>query len=56
VDDAATAQLMTHFYRHWQRNGRRAAPALQQAQQALRQTHPHPYHWAAFVLHGGAEG
>lgn len=55
VDDAATAQLMAHFYRHWCSNGRRAAPALQQAQHDLRQTHPHPYHWAAFVLHGSTE-
>ncbi len=54
VDDAATAQLMSHFYRHWCSNGQHAAPALQQAQHDLRQTHPHPYHWAAFVLHGSS--
>ncbi len=52
VDDEATALLMTHFYQHWCGNGQHAAPALQQAQHDLRQTHPHPYHWAAFVLHG----
>jgi len=54
VDDEATALLMAHFYRHWCSNGRHAAPALQQAQHDLRQTHPHPYHWAAFALHGSA--
>jgi len=52
VEDEATAQLMRHFYRHWTANGRHAASALQSAQHDLRQTHPHPFHWAAFVLHG----
>lgn len=52
VDDEATAALMGHFYRRWRGNGQRAALALQEARADLRRTHPHPYHWAAFVLHG----
>lgn len=52
VDDGATAALMGHFYRRWRINGQRTALALQAARADLRRTHPHPYHWAAFVLHG----
>lgn len=52
VDDDATATLMGHFYRHWCGNGQQVALALQEARAALRRTHPHPFHWAAFVLHG----
>lgn len=52
VDDEATADLMGHFYRRWCGNGQRAALALQEARADLRRTHPHPYHWGAFVLHG----
>lgn len=52
VDDQATALLMGHFYRHWGSNGGEVGPALQRARAELRQTHPHPHHWAAFVLHG----
>ncbi|KNZ32337.1 MAG: hypothetical protein AD742_11095 [Methylibium sp. NZG] len=56
VDDEATALLMGRFYRHWSSNGGQAGPALQRARAELRQTHPHPHHWAAFVLHGGVGG
>ncbi|MGB0385472.1 MAG: CHAT domain-containing protein, partial [Ardenticatenaceae bacterium] len=53
VDDAATAKLMTAFYRHWQ-SGMGKAEALQAAQAEIRQTYPSPYHWAGFVLSGDA--
>lgn len=52
VDDEATATLMHGFYGGW-RAGLPAAEALRQAQLALRRERPHPYHWAAFSLHGG---
>jgi len=51
VDDAATAELMTTFYRHLLA-GLRPAAALRQAQIALLASHPHPFYWAPFVLLG----
>lgn len=54
VDDRATAELMTRFYRGLL--GERLAPpaALRAAQQAVREQSRwrHPYYWAGFVLHG----
>lgn len=50
VDDAATAELMTRFYRH--RAGAGNAEALRQAQLELMARYPHPYFWAAFYLTG----
>lgn len=51
VDDAATADFMASFYAAWAENGD-AAAALQTARQQARALRPHPFHWAAFVLHG----
>ncbi|HLF24872.1 MAG TPA: CHAT domain-containing tetratricopeptide repeat protein [Anaerolineae bacterium] len=51
VQDEATAQLMTQWYRNLHRGLGRAA-ALRAAQQALRQQYPHPYYWAPFILVG----
>jgi CHAT domain-containing protein len=54
VDEAATAQLMEHFYRGLLREGRRPAQALRSAQLALARE-PRwrsPYFWAGFVLQG----
>jgi CHAT domain-containing protein len=50
VDDAATARLMAHFYRH--RGASSNAQALRQAQLGLMGEYPHPYFWAAFTLTG----
>ena len=53
VDDAATAALMTAFYRHWQ-DGMGKAEALQAAQAEVR-ANPKwapPFFWASFVLNG----
>jgi CHAT domain-containing protein len=50
VDDAATAGLMTRFYRHRAATGN--ADALRQAQLELMRQYPHPYFWAAFYLTG----
>jgi CHAT domain-containing protein len=51
VDDAATAALMTDFYR---RLGAGDAPAaaLRAAQRQQLQEHPHPFFWSPFVLVG----
>ncbi|MBN1177671.1 MAG: CHAT domain-containing protein [Anaerolineae bacterium] len=51
VDDASTTELMVTFYRQLAA-GRSKSAALQQAQWELRQTHPHPFFWAGFVLVG----
>lgn len=51
VDDAATAQLMTAFYRYWQA-GMGKAEALQAAQAEVQKSQPGPFFWAGFVLNG----
>ncbi|MEM9557572.1 MAG: CHAT domain-containing protein [Acidobacteriota bacterium] len=54
VDDEATAELMSHFYRALLIDGEAPAQSLRTAQLALR-SHPRwsaPYFWAGFVLHG----
>jgi CHAT domain-containing protein/tetratricopeptide (TPR) repeat protein len=54
VDDQATAQLMTRFYRHMLKEGRAPSAALRAAQVELA-ADPRwsaPYFWAGFVLHG----
>src|SRR5205807_6123548 len=53
VDDQATAELMTYFYRRL-RNGQAPSMALRSAQADLAKTPDwkHPYYWAAFVLQG----
>lgn len=52
VDDGITSDFMSRFYGEL-RAGQSPAHALRTAQAAIRQRHPHPFHWAAFVLHGG---
>lgn len=52
VDDAATVIWMDHFYAAL-RAGQPPSAALRVARSALRQSHPHPCHWAAFTLFGG---
>ena len=53
VDDPATAKLMGRL---WERMaaGESPAAALRAAMLFLRESHPHPYHWAPFVLTGSA--
>jgi CHAT domain-containing protein/tetratricopeptide (TPR) repeat protein len=51
VQDESTVTLMTHWYRQLRERMGRAA-ALRAAQQALRESYPHPYYWAPFVLIG----
>jgi CHAT domain-containing protein len=54
VDDEATADLMTHFYRQMLENGKSPAAALREAQIAIwkQKRWTVPYYWAAFVLQG----
>jgi CHAT domain-containing protein len=51
IDDAATALLMGHFYRHLRQGGSKSE-ALQRAVAATRQANPHPFYWAPFILVG----
>jgi tetratricopeptide (TPR) repeat protein len=51
VDDASTAELMQRFYTALCA-GARPAAALRAAQSALATAGRHPFHWAAFALHG----
>lgn len=56
VDDDATQQLMTEFYKNYLGStttaGQEKREALRKAQLAVRKQYPHPYHWGAFVLIG----
>jgi CHAT domain-containing protein/tetratricopeptide (TPR) repeat protein len=54
VDDAATAELMSRFYRHMLNEQRRPAEALRMAQLEMyeKRVWRSPYYWAAFVLQG----
>jgi tetratricopeptide (TPR) repeat protein len=54
VNDQATADLMTIFYRKMLRDGERPASALRAAQIELwqQQQWQSPYYWAAFVIQG----
>lgn len=51
VDDVVTKELMTVFYEQL-KAGVGRAPALAEAAQQIRRSHPHPYYWAAFILIG----
>lgn len=52
VDDQATQEIMTLFYKHWLRKPQNIRAAFQIAQQELRKKYPEPYYWGAFVLTG----
>ncbi|WP_291722626.1 CHAT domain-containing protein [Bernardetia sp.] len=51
VDDKATQELMTIFYKEWF-EGKTKQEALRNAQNQMRQKYEHPYYWGAFVLAG----
>ncbi len=51
IEDETSAQLMKSFHQTWL-EGLPTAHALRQAQLETMRSHPHPYYWAAFVLHG----
>jgi CHAT domain-containing protein len=52
--DGSTAEFMATFYQQITK-GRTKARAAQEAMRQLRQTRPHPFYWAPFVLIGDAE-
>ena len=52
VDDAATQQLMTTFYRNWVQSGQTLDIAFRNAQLQLMKTYADPYYWGAFVMVG----
>lgn len=51
VDDQVTQELMTQFYTLLF-SGKSKRAAFEEAQFIIRQKHPHPYYWGAFVLIG----
>lgn len=51
VSDGRTAEYMDCFYRAYA-GGMPAAAAMRKATLDMRAAHPHPYHWAPFVLTG----
>lgn len=53
VNDRTTAEFMTDFYRRLHAHGDKGS-ALRQAMLGLRESHPHPYYWAPFVLVGNS--
>ncbi len=55
VSDRSTAALMEAFYREV-RSGEAFDSALRNAMRQVREEWPHPFHWASFVLIGGAAG
>ena len=55
VNDATTTELMRRFYLELETRPD-PATALREAMLALRESHPHPYYWAPFILIGDAFG
>ncbi len=51
IHDQSTAELMRDFYEFCKNSPNKAA-ALRKAALQARETHPHPYFWAAFALVG----
>jgi len=51
VHDQSTADFMTSFYRKYQA-GEDKATAVRGAMMQVRESYPHPYQWAPFVLMG----
>jgi CHAT domain-containing protein len=51
VHDESTSDFMTAFYSRYQK-GENKATAIRNAMLRVRESHPHPYQWAPFVLMG----
>ena len=54
IPDQSTSNLMTEFYREWEKTGDKAK-ALRTAMLTTMKTNPEPIHWAAFTLIGEAK-
>lgn len=54
VDDSATQELMTTFYKNWLEDfsSDNKKASLRRAQLAIKQKYPNPLHWGAFVMIG----
>ncbi len=52
VSDLSTSEFMSRFYVSLREAGQDKGIALQRAMRELRESHPHPYYWAPFVLVG----
>ena len=54
VDDAATQELMTNFYKNWLQNysSENKKSSLRKAQLDIKQKYPNPLYWGAFVMIG----
>ncbi|MEA5462506.1 CHAT domain-containing protein [Leptothoe sp. PORK10 BA2] len=52
VNDEATANLMTEFYRYLLEENQSPAAALRTAQLSMWENGQSPYYWAAFTLQG----
>lgn len=53
VDDQATSDLMSRFYRELEKTDKREA--LRRAQLAIKNKYSHPFYWASFQLMGRAQ-
>lgn len=51
LHDDTTAQLMAGYYQRLAA-GQGRAHAMREAMAALRAGHPHPFHWAPFIVEG----
>jgi CHAT domain-containing protein/tetratricopeptide (TPR) repeat protein len=51
VNDESTALFMSEFYKAW-RGGSNKAKALQAAMRTVRESYPHPFYWAPFIMVG----
>jgi CHAT domain-containing protein len=51
VDDGATQELMSNFYKQWLTSGNKQI-SFRDAQLKIRQRFNHPYYWGAFVMVG----
>ena len=51
VDDRVTQELMTLFYEGWLQHGNKRN-AFRDAQAKIREDHPEPKYWGAFVIVG----
>jgi len=54
VDDAATQELMTTFYREWLKDptSENKQKAFRNAQLLLKEKYTNPYYWGAFIIVG----
>jgi len=50
VDDDATQQLFSIFYKKWLTEGKTVSEAFKEAKKVLRKKYKEPYYWGAFVL------